>query len=74
MLAAIRSSPGIHAAEVARRLDVSRQLVSYHVGTLRERGLVEARENEQVHHLHPAPEDPMQPTEARGSPASSQTH
>lgn len=54
VLAAIEDSPGIHASEVADSLDVSRQVVSYHVGELKEIGRLEVQQNERVKHLYPS--------------------
>lgn len=45
--------PGIHGAEIARRLDTSRQSVAYHIGKLLDAGVIEAREGDRIIHLFP---------------------
>lgn len=57
VFATIETTPGIYAAEIARRIDTSRQLVSYHVGKLLEIGRIESKPGERVHRLYPAGRD-----------------
>lgn len=49
----ISKVPGIHASEIARRLDTSRQRVAYHVKTLLEEARIEAKEGDRIIHLYP---------------------
>lgn len=54
VFATIETTPGIYAAEIARRIDTSRQLVSYHVRHLLDVGKVTAEVDDRVNRLYPA--------------------
>lgn len=54
VFAEIERDPGTYGSEVARQIDVSRQLVSYHVGRLREMGKVAVEVDGGVNRLYPA--------------------
>jgi predicted transcriptional regulator len=54
VLETIRQQQGIHAAEIARILDTTRQLVSYHVRKLVDDALVEKRPGKNCIHLFPS--------------------
>jgi len=52
MLKIIRMRPGMSQSELARVLDLKRQIVNYHVRLLRQAGLVDARQDGKIIKLY----------------------
>ena len=52
MLNMIEMRPGLSQSELARALDLKRQIVNYHARLLRQAGLVEARQDGKITRLY----------------------